>query len=718
MKKDPLLKLAGVATLLLLLHQPELRAQIRTPLPPVAHRVDQVDVYHGVSVKDPFRWLEDMESESSLRWITAQDSLARNAIEPLAQRQSILEFLRGTQPGSRSSTPHVRSNGYFHQLSFRDGDEQVVQIVHRSREDSPTRVLVDLRDFDGAERFAALVGSGSPSFQVSPNGRYLAFGLSIDRQRWTRWHVYDVERDRLLADEIFGINTSMYTTVWWSRSSEGFYYSSTTPPENGDVAGAPDLSNQKVRFHRVGTDQDSDTVVFESPENPDWRYWVTSSGESDEQIVVESSNGADRSAFVLDPWGDADPVELYRDESLRIGVLDFVDGRVLALTHRGAPKGRIVSIDPTAASPADWDEVIPEDSDATLFAAWYLGDKIVAQYTRDALPEVVVYSSDGGYRRELELPYIGWLRSGFSGDRDQTVASFDIQGTADPGSVYTVDLTSGETSQFHSSAEGYDPSKYVTEQVFYPSKDGTMVPMFLMYLKGLEKNGDNPVWLFAYGSNWSAAPWYQTQHRAWLDMGGVYALANVRGGGEYGQAWIDAGSRVNKQVGIDDYIAAAEYLVDAGFSSNEKLVANGGSASGPIAGAAIVQRPYLFGAGLISYPVLDMLRYEALSNRLSANFGSVQNEEEFRALLQWSPYHNIADGQCYPPTLISHGDQDVLAPTAHSYKFLAAMQSAQGCENPILLQVAWGRGHTVGGLEERANQLAFLAELFEMSSPE
>ena len=689
---------------------------VRTPSPPETRRQDVVDLYHGDEVVDPYRWLEAMEDPQTVEWTKRQDAYARAWLEPVPGRDAILARLDAIRPQQSTSTPQVRGGRLFYQVA-RSRDERPTQrqlVVEEA--DGTARVLVDLDDHPEGTRFAAYSGSGTPSFQASPDGRYVAFGLVRGSSQWTQWSVVDTTTGQLAPDRIGGIRSDATPTVWWSPESDGFFYGAYRE-QIGEEGVA--LRDQAVYFHRLGEEASRDRLVYrdDDPERYAWLY-LTSDGR---YLAVKNAAGNDEDLYLLDLADGLEspprPKLLLEGEGRQHSVIDLVGDRLWVRTTLGADRGRIVALDPERPEGAS-ETVVPEGSWGALIGATLAGGRLLVHRVEHAVPKLELYDLDGELYREVMLPYVGWLRSGLSASRRETLASFFLQGTADPGSVYLLDTESGETRPFHHGEAAFDPAPYATRRVFYPSHDGTLVPLFLMHKKGLTLDGTNPVWLYAYGSRWSAAPWYQSQHRLWIELGGVYALAHVRGGGEYGDSWIEAGSGTSKQTGIGDFLAAAEWLVESSYTSPERLVANGGSASGPLAAAAVNQRPGLFRAALIDYPLTDMLRFHEYRGVNVGNFDTPEEPEAYRALRRWSPYHNVRRGVCYPATLVAHGNEDRLAVPLHSYKLTAALQEAQSCGRPILLQVAWGRGHTVGGLEERANQLAFLIAELGLGVPE
>jgi prolyl oligopeptidase len=414
---------------------------------------------------------------------------------------------------------------------------------------------------------------------------------------------------------------------------------------------------------------------------------------------------------------DARVVELIPEDD---ALYSFIgnDGSLLWFhTDRDAPRGRVIEIDVARPEPDRWLELIPQ-GDAAIQYVNVVADRFIVMYAEDARHEVEVFDLRGRLAYDLKLPGLGSVWAGFSGRRSDSLAFYRFNGLSDPGTVYRLDVLSGESAIFRRPDLPFDPSDFVTEQVFYRSADGTQVPMFVAYRKGFEPDGRAAAFIYAYGAfGWSAMPWYQPHWLVWMEMGGVFALPNVRGGGEYGEEWHRAGIKANKKNTVDDYIGAAEWLVRERYSSRGLIVANGGSASAPLAATALIRRPGLFGAGLLDVPTLDMLRFVEWTGgqRLIPEYGDPEDPAELDALLDFSPYQNLEDGECYPATLIAASERDEVAPPAHAYKFTAAMQHAQGCENSVLLRVARGTGHSIGAtpaerVEGWADEMAFLVK--------
>jgi prolyl oligopeptidase len=500
---------------------------------------------------------------------------------------------------------------------------------------------------------------------------------------------------------------------------EGLHYERFDIPSREDELSAR-VAGERIAFHRLGERQDRDAEVVRAPGEQGWSlaHQVTGDGR---YLVVTSTDGATQHSRIhYRDLGDRDGplVEL-------IGAADathrFVGNRGTTFwiwTDLDAPRGRVVAVDLEAPERARWSELIPE-ADATI-SSWIgvtaIGDRIAVGYLEHARTVVRVFDGRGRLSYRLALPREGSVWSGFVGTQGEPVAFYSLSDLVDPGTIYRLDVRTGESRVFQRPALGYDPQEFVTEQVFLQSRDGTRLPMFLVHARGVVPGTPRPAIMYGYGfGGWPAAPWFQPHVAVWLRRGGIWAVPNTRGGGEYGAEWHRAGSRLEKQNAIDDYLAAAQWLIAEGWTSSDLLVANGSSAGGAVVGAALVQRPDLFGAVVLDYPALDLLRYDrfTVADRWRSEYGTTADPEEFRALLAYSPVHNIERGVCYPPTLVAPGERDDVTPPFHAYKLVAALQDAPGCDRPTHLRISWGAGHSSGAtLEESidtwADQLAFL----------
>ncbi len=693
--------------------QPEPVAQ--TTIAPLAYpetrRVDVVDDYHGTKVADPYRWLEDLDGEETAAWVKAQNDVAKPFLERIPARESLKARLTELWNYERYGTPFEEGGRYFF---FRNDGLQNQSVLYVADAlDSEPRVLIDPNTFseDGTISLS--------SVEVSRDGRLVAYSVSDGGTDWRIWRVRNVDTGQDLSDELRGIK---FSGVSWAQNGSGFYYSRY--PQRAD--GTYDDSKQvKVYFHRLGTPQSDDELIFEITDHPTRNpgAFLTEDGR---YLIIGVFDGYDSNAYYYK--------DLRRENAPVVRLLDAWDALYTFIgndgstfyfsTTKDAPLGRVIAIDTNRPEPEHWRTLIPEAAE-TLEGVSYVGGKFHAQYLKDAQSLVRVYTPAGEHVRDVALPGIGSV-GGFGGDSDDTETFFSFTSFTNPGAIYRYDVNTGEVTLWkQAESAGVDPEDYDVKQVFYTSKDGTRVPMFIVHRKGLSLNGENPTLLYGYGGfNISLTPGYSASRMAWLERGGVLAIPNLRGGGEYGEAWHEAGTKLKKQNVFDDFIAAAEWLIANGYTAPHKLAIQGGSNGGLLVGAVMTQRPDLFGAALPAVGVLDMLRYHtpsANARQWSSDYGLSENPEEFKALYAYSPYHNVEKGTCYPPTLVTTADHDDRVVPWHSFKFAAALQHAQDCANPILIRVETRAGHGAGTptwmrIEQAADQWAFLIHALGMES--
>jgi prolyl oligopeptidase len=675
------------------------------PLPldyPDALRSDHSDDYFGTTVADPYRWMEDLESPEVAAWVTAQNAIAVPYLENLEGREALKARLTELWNYERFGIPFKEGGLYF--FSRNDGlQDQDVVFVTESLDVEP-RILVDPNTFS-ADATVSLAG-----MSVSPDGRYAAYATSDGGTDWNTWHLRDVATGEDLDDAL--VHTK-FTSASWLPNGSGFFYSRypAGPDGQGD-----DQAKVSIWFHSVGTPQSADELVYvvEDSESRNPYGTVTEDGR---YLVIDVFEGfTENAVYYRDLGAPGAGVVRLLDEWDALYTFVGNDGPVFFFhTNRDAPRNRVVGIDIRDPDPSRWEVIIPEAQE-TLESASFVGGHFVGQYLRDARSYVRVFGRGGEAVRDVELPGIGraW---GFGGKGHDPETFFAFQSYTVPPTLYRYDVATGESSVYQETRVGVATEEYVTEQVFFSSRDGTRVPMFITHRKGLSRDGNNPTLLYGYGGfNVAETPSFSVARMVWMEKGGVFAHANLRGGGEYGEEWHRAGTKLLKQNVFDDFMAAAEYLVAQDFTSPGKLAIQGGSNGGLLVGAVITQRPELFGAALPAVGVLDMLRYHTPSlnaRQWSSDYGLSENEEEFRALFAYSPYHHVREGTCYPPTLVTTADRDDRVVPWHSFKFGAALQHAQGCDNPILVRVETRAGHGAGKptwmrIEEVADAWAFL----------
>jgi prolyl oligopeptidase len=682
---------------------------------PNTRRVDHVDIYHGVKVPDPYRWLEDdvRTSKEVADWVAAENKVTFAYLNAIPEREAILRRVRELWNYEKYSVPFKAGGRYFYTKN--NGlQNQSVLYVQDSLDGSP-RLLLDPNTWSN-DGTVALTG-----LSVSDDGRYLAFSKSEAGSDWRGWHVLEVATGKQLADDV---RWAKFSEASWTPDSRGFFYSRFEEP----TAGAKFQSlnfNQKVFYHRLGGPQTDDVLVYQRPDHPDWGFaaHVTEDGR---YLVITTWKGTDPKNRVTykdlaEPYGL--PVELIDDLT---NEFNFVgnDGPVFYFkTDLEAPRGRVIAIDLRQPARVNWKEIIPQAPE-NLGGVNLVGNLLVAHYLKDVKTQIKMFEPGGKFVREVSLPSIG-VASGFAGRRADTETFYSFSSFNRPPTMYRYDLITGASSVFREPRVAFNPDDYEVKQVFYSSRDGTKVPMFIAHKKGIKLDGKNPTLMYGYGGfNIPLTPAFSISNLVWMEMGGVYAQPNIRGGGEYGKEWHQAAVKLKRQTAYDDFLAAAQWLVDHQVTRPSKLAIKGGSNGGLLVGAALTQRPDLFGAALPAVGVMDMLRFHKFTagRYWVDDYGSSDNPQEFKALYAYSPYHNLKKGTRYPATLVTTADTDDRVVPSHSFKFIAALQYAQAAAAPVLARIETRAGHGAGRptaqiLEEVADQWAFLVKNLDMKLP-
>jgi len=681
---------------------------------PVADRGDQVDDYHGTLVADPYRWLEESEAPATADWIEAENAMSLPYLAALPTRARFAERLTELIDYERFGIPEQRGG----RLAY----------THNSGRQEQDSVWITT---DPAERGALLIDPETLSadgtisingYVLSPDGGLLAHGISDGGSDWRIWRVRDVDTREDLADELRGLK---FSGVSWSPDGGGFFYSRYPRGEGG--TDYDDQQQVSIRYHALGTPQADDVEIYRVTDHPTRNPYATVSDDG-AFLVINLFDGYVANGVYYKRMQDGRPGA----ETERL--LDAWDARYDFLGNEGdtfffktvlaAPLGRIIAIDLDRPEPENWRTVVPE-SDQAIRAATLVGGVFIVQYMVDAHAQVSVFAIDGSGRRDVALPGKGSV-AGFGGRFEDDETFFSYTDFTTPTSIYRFGIESGAIDPISVPEVAIDTSGFVTRQVLAESADGTHVPMFIVHREGLELNGRRPTVLYGYGGfNIPILPAFSSMRMAWLDAGGVYVSANLRGGGEYGEDWYRGGTLLNKQNVFDDFIAAAEWLVENGITSPEHLAIWGISNGGLLAAATGAQRPDLFAAVIPSVGVLDMLRYHTASanaRQWSTDYGLSENAADFAAQFAYSPYHNLREGACYPPTLVVADTNDDRVLPWHSYKFAAALQHAQGCDNPALIRIETRSGHGAGrstskNIEQYADQWAFVAEHTGLSAP-
>jgi prolyl oligopeptidase len=654
---------------------------------PASKKVEQVDDYHGTKVSDPYRWLEDANSDDTRRWVDSQVKFTQDYLNTIPQRDAIKQRLTKLWNFERFSIPKKDGGQYFFMRN--DGlQNQSVLYTMKKLDDTP-RLLLDPNTLssDGTVAMAGM--------EASPNGKYLAYGTAASGSDWNEWKVRDVASAKDLPDHLKWVK---FSNASWAKDSSGFYYSRYDEPK--EATKLADVNYfQKVYFHKIGTKQSEDRLVYQRADQKEWGFGADVSQDG-HYLIVTVSQGTDnknRIHYQDLTKKDGKVVPLLDKFDAEYQFIDNIGPIFWFKTNKDASRGRIVTVDVRSGK---MQEVVPE-TENTLAAAHMLDNKLVLNYMKDAHSLVRTLDLKGKPLSEIDLPGIGTV-AGFEGKRNASEVFYSYADYITPTSIYRYDAKSGKSTLFRRPKVDFDSAAYETRQVFFTSKDGTKVPMFVTGKKGMKMDGSNPTYLYGYGGfDISLTPGFSVANLAWMEMGGVYVVANLRGGGEYGAKWHEAGTKLQKQNVFDDFIGAAEWLIANKVTSPEKLAIGGGSNGGLLVGAAMTQRPELFAAAIPAVGVMDMLRFHKFTIGWSwtSDYGSADDAAEFKALYAYSPLHNLKTDKCYPATMVITADHDDRVVPAHSFKFAAAAQAAQashGAAAPILIRIEVKAGHGAG----------------------
>ena len=675
---------------------------------PESRKGDQVDDYFGTKVADPYRWLEDDRKPEVQAWVEAQNKVTFGYLDRIPYREKLKTRLTELFNYPRISAPFRRGDTYF--FTKNDGlQNQSVYYIQQGVNGKP-EVFLDPNTFstDGTSVLSA--------FSLSKDGKYLAYGISTGGSDWVTVSVMEVATRKKLSDEVLWIKNA---GVSWQ--GDGFYYSRYPAPEKGKELTSKN-EFQTVYFHKVGQPQAEDVLIYEDKEHPQRFQGVGTTEDERFAILSISERGKGKkgnSLFYKDLKADdanfSPIIAEIGDDSYN--VIDNVDDKFLIRTSKNAPNGRVVLVDPKNPDEKNWKDVLPERTEP-LQGAGTAGGKLFASWRKDVATRAYVFSLTGKLENEIQLPGAG-TAGGFGGLNDDKYVFYNFSSFNFPSTIYKYDIATKKSSVFRTvDIPGFKPENYETKQVFYNSKDGTRVPLFLVYKKGLKLDGNNPTLLYGYGGfNVVTAPGFNSLRMALLEQGVVYASANMRGGGEYGEKWHEAGTKLKKQNVFDDFIAAAEWLIANKYTNSNKLAIQGASNGGLLVGAVSNQRPELFRVVIEQAGVMDMLRFQKFTIGWNwiADYGSAEEKEaEFKALYAYSPIHNIKQGGKYPATLITTADHDDRVVPAHNYKYAAALQAAQGGDAPVLIRIdtnsAHGASNTTKSIEQTRDIYAFLFE--------
>ncbi len=689
---------------------------------PVTNKIDTVENYHGVQVPDPYRWLEDPDSEKTQEWVKSQNEITFNYLAEISEREIIKKRLTKIWDYEKYSIPFKEGDRYFYYKN--DGLQNQSILYTLSTLDAEPKVLIDPNKLseDGTVALSGIA--------ISKDGKLIAYGISNSGSDWQEWRIKNIETGEDLPDFLQWIK---FNRPAWKNDNQGLFYSRYEQPEGTGLEETNYL--QKVYYHSLGTAQDDDVLIYEKPDKKEWMFSCSVTDDGKYLILRVSQSTENKNLIFYKDLTIPDPpiIELIGEFEAAYNLIDNENNIFWFVTNFDAPKKRVIAIDinnPPSPSLAKgenqdkWQEIIPETTD-TLRGVGTLNNQFVAFYLKDAHTQIKIFNLDGSAVRDVDLPGIGSV-GGFNGKRYDTTTFYSYVSFTTPSTIYQYDMVSGESTIYRQPNVDFNPDEFETKQIFYSSKDGTKIPMFITHKKGIKLDGNNPTILYGYGGfNVSLTPNFSISKLVWLEMGGVYAVANIRGGGEYGEEWHQAGIKQKKQNVFDDFISAAEWLIENNWTCSKNLAITGGSNGGLLVGACITQRPELFGAALPAVAVIDMLRFHKFTIGWAwvADYGSPNNPEEFKALYAYSPLHNLKSETSYPATLITTADHDDRVVPAHSFKFISALQEAHIGNNPVLIRIETKAGHGAGKptrkiIEEITDEFAFLLRNFQIELPE
>ncbi|MCF8431599.1 MAG: prolyl oligopeptidase family serine peptidase [Melioribacteraceae bacterium] len=651
---------------------------------PVAETVDTVTNYHGTEVADPYRWMEDLNSEMTQNWITEQNKLTNGYLEHIDFQDKLKERLTELWDYEKYSAPSKQGKYYF--FSKNDGLQEQSVVYYQEGLDGEPSVFLDPNTFsdDGSISLAGM--------SYSKDHKYVAYAISKGGSDWREIYTMEIEGNKKLDDKI---EWAKFTGMSWYK--DGFYYSRYDEPNEENKLKSVN-EYQKLYYHKLGTPQSEDRLVMENPDNPKQGYWGWAT--DDERFLIiniwEGSSNYNLLSY-KDLKNGRGIRPIVTQSEARYSVIDNVGDKLLIQTDFEAPNGKVILIDPAKPAKSNWEEVIPE-SENPIDGVSFVGGKLFVVYLKDANSQVVAFDQNGSKLFDVELPGIGTV-SGFGGNKNDKELFYSYTSFTYPSTIFKYDVEKNESELFRKSNVKFDMGGYETKQVFVESNDGTKIPLFITHKKGLELDGNNPTLLYAYGGfNIAMQPSFRLTTIPILENGGVYAMACLRGGSEYGEDWHKAGMLEKKQNVFDDFISCAEYLVDEKYTSPEKLAAQGGSNGGLLVGAVINQRPDLFKVAFPAVGVMDMLRFHKFTIGWAwvPEYGSSDDPNQFEFLYKYSPLHNIKKGTCYPATMVTTADHDDRVFPAHSFKYAQTLQDAQSCDNPTLIRIETKVGHGAG----------------------
>lgn len=659
---------------------------------PETKKGDVVENYHGTKVADPYRWLEDDNSDETKQWVTEQNKVTFGYLDKISYRADWLKRMEEINNYPKYGSP-FRKGEYFYFYKNDGLQNQSVLYRQKGLDGKPEQVL-------DPNKFSEDGTTGLATFSLSKDGNYAVVGKTKGGSDWRTFYIMDMKTFSYLPDSLLWVKVS--GASW---QGNGFFYSRYPTPEKGKELSTKN-ENHQVYYHQVGTSQNEDKLVYEDPANPQ-RFHGVFTSEDERYVFLNISDrgkGKDGNALWYYDSKSADktfkPLIKIADK-YNYNFLEAVDGGFLMLTNDGAKNRRIILMDPASPAPANWKTIVPEKEE-NISSVSVAGGKMFVSYLKDVTSRIYVYDYKGKLENEVKLPALG-SAGGFGGERTDQFVFYTFTSVTYPPTIYRYDITTGKSSVFRKPEVKFNPDDYITEQVFYPSKDGTKIPMFITYKKGTPKNGKNPTILYGYGGfNISSTPSFSPTRITWLEQGGIFCIANLRGGSEYGEKWHEAGMRHKKQNVFDDFIAAGEYLVANKYTSSQYLAVQGGSNGGTLVGAVINQRPELFKVAIPQVGVMDMLRFQKFTIGWNwiAEYGTSDSAADFRTLYAYSPMHNIKPGINYPATIVTTADHDDRVVPAHSFKYAATLQEHYKGNNPVLIRIDVNSGHGASNLKK------------------
>jgi len=653
---------------------------------PVAKKVDTTNVYFGTEVPDPYRWLEDDNSEETAEWVKAENKVTEEYLSQIPFRDKIKDRLTSIWNYPKYGTPFKEGGKYYF---YKNDGLQAQYVLYKADSlDGEPKVFIDPNTFseDGTVALSGI------SFNRA--GDSLAYSKSSGGSDWKEIFVMNAETGEKLEDELKWIK---FSGMSWK--DDGFYYSRYDEPNEGEALKGENV-NSKIFYHKIGTKQAEDLLIFENPEFPKRGNYAGTIEDESILMLVSSQPGKPGNSLCFKRLDveNSDFIPIDSCFEYDYSIIDRLDNKLLIRTNYNAPKYKVIAVDMENPAKENWMDFIPE-KDETMNGASIKGGMFITSYMKDASDKAYIYDLDGNFKHEVALPGIGSI-GGFSGKKDENMAFYTFTSFTYPATIFKYDIANNTSEVYKKSEIDFDSEAFETKQVFYKSKDGTKIPMFIVHKKGIELNGQNPTLLYGYGGfNISLTPSFSVANLVFLENGGVYVLANLRGGGEYGEDWHQAGTKMNKQIVFDDFIAAAEYLINEKYTCSEKLAIRGGSNGGLLVGACMCQRPELFRVALPAVGVMDMLRYHkfTIGFHWASDYGTSEDSKEmFEYLYGYSPLHNLKKGTNYPATMITTADHDDRVVPAHSFKFAATLQECNAGENPVIIRIESKAGHSAG----------------------